>query len=89
MLKVRREKGTRRYFSNVSESRHSPLVLVGAPVQGCSSPLIHARIKCSLWVDSSTLRRGESPTTAHTMTWVIHKIRQMITKFPITTKPSR
>ena len=89
MLKVKREGGKRRCFAKVSESRHSPLVLVGAPAQGCSSPLIHARIKCSLWVDSLTLRRGESPTTAHNLSWVIHKLRWMITKLPITTKPSR
>jgi hypothetical protein len=76
-------------FFEVSESRHSPLVLVGAPVQGCSSPLIHARIKCSLRTDSLTLRRGESPTTAHKMSWVIHKLRRMITKLSITNKPSR
>ena len=89
LLKVNREEGTRRCFVEVSESRHSPIVLVGAPAQGCSSHLIHARIKCSLWVDSSTLRRGESPTTAHNLSWVIHKLRRMITKLPITTKPSR
>ena len=39
MLKVKREEGMRRCFAKVSESRHSPLVLVGAPTQGCSSPL--------------------------------------------------
>jgi hypothetical protein len=55
-------------FFEVLESRHSPLVLVGAPAQGYSSPLIRARIKCSLRADSLTLRRGESPTAAHTMT---------------------
>jgi hypothetical protein len=54
-------------FPEVSESRHSPLVLVGAPAQGCSSPLIRARIKCSLRADSLTLHRGESPKTAHKM----------------------
>ena len=80
MLKVKRGKGTRRCFAEVSKSRHSPLVLVGAPTQECSSSLIHARIKCSLQVDSSTLRRGESPTTAHNLSWVIHKLRRMITK---------
>jgi hypothetical protein len=42
-----------------------------------------------LLADSLTLCRGESPTTAHTMTWVIHKLRQMITKLPINTEPSR
>ena len=81
MLKVK--------FFEVSESRHSPLVLVGAPAQGCSSPLIHTRIKCSLLADSLTLRRGESPTTAHKTTWVIHKLGRMITKLLITTEPSR
>ena len=54
-----------------------------------SSPLIHARIKCSLWVNSSILHRGESPTTAHNLSWAIHKLRWMITKLPVTTKPSR
>ena len=89
MLKVNRERGTRRCFAEVSESRHSPLVLVGAPTQGCSSPLIHARIKCSLWVDSSTLHRGKSPKTAHNLSWVTQKLHRVITKLPITTKPSR
>ena len=89
LLKVKREGGTWWCFAELSESRHSPLVLVGAPVQGCSSFLIRARIKCSLWVDSSTLHRGESPTTTHNLSWVIHKLRRMITKLPITTKSSR
>ena len=89
MHKVKREGGMRGCFAEVSKSRHSPLVLVGAHAQGCSSPLIRARIKCSLRANSSTLRRGESPTTAHTITWVIHKFRRMITKLLITTKPSR
>ena len=74
MLKVKREGGTRRCFAEVSESRHSPLVLVRAPAQGCSSPLIRTRIKCSLWIDSLTLRHDESPTTAHNLSWVIHKL---------------
>ena len=89
MLKVKRGEGTQRYFAEVLESRHSPLVLVGAPAQGCSSPLIRARIKCSLQVDSSILRRGESPKTAHNLSWVTHKLCRVITKLPITTKPSR
>ena len=80
MFKVKREEKTRRCFVEISESRHSPLVLVGAPAQGCSSPLIRARIKCSLWVDSSTLRHGESPTTTRNLSWVIHKLCWMITK---------
>ena len=37
MLKVKRGKETRRCFLEVSESRHSPLVLVGAPAQGSSA----------------------------------------------------
>ena len=89
MLKVKRGKGTRRYFSEVSKSHHSPLVLVRAPAQGCSFPLIRVRIKCSLRADSLALHRSESPTTAHKVTWVIYKLRRMITKLPITTEPSR
>ena len=85
MLKVKRRTGTQRCFSEVLESRHSPLVLIGAPAQGCSSPLIRARIKCSLWADSLILHHGESPTTAYNLTWVIHNFRRMITKLPITT----
>jgi hypothetical protein len=81
--------GTWRCFPEVSESHHSSLVLVGAPVQGCSSPMIHAWIKCSLRADSLTLRHGESSKTAHKMSWVIHKLCRMITKLSITTKPSR
>ena len=60
-----RERGTWRCFAEVSESQHSPLVLVGAPVQGPCSPLVHGRNKCSLRTDSLTLRHSESPTTAH------------------------
>ena len=89
MLKVKRGKGTRRCFPKVSESHHSPLVLIGAPAQGCTSPLISARIKCFLRADSLTLCRSESPITAHKVTWVIHKLYRMITKLSITTKPSR
>ena len=89
MFKVKRGKGTRQYFPEVSESHHSPLVLIGAPAQGCCSPLIHARIKCSLRVDSLTLRHGESSTTAHNLSWVIHKLSRWSPSSPITTKPSR
>ena len=74
LLKIKLEVETRRCFAEVSESRHSPLVLVGAPAQGYSSPLIRVKIKCSLRVDSLTLRRGESPTTAHNLSWVIYKL---------------
>ena len=83
-----RKRNTAMFSQSIGESP-LPLVLIGAPAQGCSSPLIHAKIKCSLWADSLTLHRGESPTTAHNLSWVIHKLRQMITKLPITTKPSR
>ena len=41
---------TSRVFPEVSASRDSPLVLVEAPSQGLSFPLILARIKCSLVV---------------------------------------
>jgi len=60
-----RGRGTPRCFAEVSESRHSPLVLVGAPAQGPCSPLVRVRTKCSLWADSLTLRHGESSTTTH------------------------
>jgi hypothetical protein len=36
------------FFAEVSKSRHSSLVLVGAPAQGYRSPLVLARTKCSL-----------------------------------------
>jgi hypothetical protein len=89
MLKVKRGRGMRRCFSEVSKSWHSLLVLVGEPAQGCSSPLIRARIKRSLWANSLTLHHGESPTTAHKTAWVIHKLRWMITKLSITIVPSK
>ena len=76
-------------FIEVSESHHSPLVLVAAPAQGYSSSLIRARIKCSLRADSLALHHGESSTTTHNLSWVIHKLHRMITKLSITTKPSR
>ena len=89
MLKVKRGEGTRRCFAEVSESRHSSLVLVGAPAQGCSPPLIRARIRTRIKADSLTLCRGESSTTTHNLSWVIHKLRRMITKLPITIEPFR
>ena len=82
-----RKRNVAMFFRGIAESP-LPLVLVGAPVQGCSSLLIYARIKCSLRADSLTLRHGDSSTTAHNMTWVIHKLHRMIIKLP-TTKPSR
>ena len=44
----RRARKASRVFPEVSGSRDSPLVLVEAPFQGLSSPLILARTKCSL-----------------------------------------
>jgi hypothetical protein len=52
-------------FPKVSKSQHSPLVLVGAPAQGYSSPLVLTRTKCSLQANSLCLRPGKSLTTAH------------------------
>ena len=46
-----RARKTSRVFSEVSESRDSPLVLGEAPSQGLGFPLIFARTKCSLVVD--------------------------------------
>jgi len=83
------EESARRCFVEVSESRHSPLVLVGAPAQGCCYPLVHARTKCSLRADSSTLRRCESPKTAHKLD--TSQLQELWAVFvpPITTEPSR
>ena len=58
-------------FSDVSKSWHSPLVLIGVPVQGYCSPLIHTRIKCSLAdIHSPTLdqwipNRAQSSRASH------------------------
>jgi hypothetical protein len=53
------------FFYEVSESRHFPLVLVGAPTQGYSSPLVLARTKSSLRDDHLPLRHGGSLTIAN------------------------
>ena len=82
------EESARRCFTEVSESRHSPLVLVGAPAQGSCSPLIRARTKCSLLADSSTLRRGESPKTAHKLDTSHPQELRAVFVPPITTEPS-
>jgi hypothetical protein len=55
------------FFAEVSKSRHSSLVLVGAPAQGYRSPLVLARTKCSLWGDPLPLQRGGSLTTAYNL----------------------
>ena len=83
------EESARRCFAEVSESRHSPLVLIGAPAQGSCSPLVRARTKCSLRADSWTLRRGESPKTAHKLdTSHPQELRAVFVPL-ITTEPSR
>jgi hypothetical protein len=50
------------------ESRHSLLILVGALTEGCCSPLICARTKCSLPIDSSSLQHGKLLVTMY-MFW--------------------
>jgi len=86
MLKCKGEGlATRRYFSKVSESRHSPLLLVGAPTQGIAPSSIRTRTECSLQVDSSPLRYDESPTVIYTMSCVSHNHYREITKLPIAT----
>ena len=86
MLKCKGEGlATRRYFSKVSKSRHSPLVLVGAPTQGIAPSSIHARTECSLQVDSSPLRYDELPIVIYTMSWVSHNHYREITKLLIAT----
>jgi len=83
------EESPRRCFAEVSESRHSPLVLVGAPAQGSYSPLVRARTKCSLRADSLTLCRGESPKTAHKLDMSHPQELRAVFVPPITTDPSR
>ena len=76
-------------FAKVSESRHSPLALIGAPAQGPCSPLVHARTKCSLRADSSTLHHGESPKTTHKLDTSHPQALPEVFVSPITTEPSR
>ena len=83
------QENARRCFDEVLESRHSPLVLVGAPAQGSCFPLVHARIKCSLWADSSTLRHGESPKTTHKLDTSHPQELRAVFVPPITVEPSR
>ena len=86
--KGRGQESARWCFTDVSESCHSPLVLVGAPAQGYCSPLVRARTKCSLRADSSTLRRSESPKTAHKLDTSSQELRAVFVP-PITTEPYR
>jgi len=83
------KENARRCFAKVSESRHYPLVLVGAPAQGSCSPLVRARTKCTLRADSSTHRRGESPKTAHKLDTSHPQGLRAVFVPPITTEPSR
>jgi len=78
------EEEEQRCFAKVSKSHHSPLVLVGAPAQGPCSPLVHARTKCSLRADSSTLCHG-TRTTAHKLDTSHPQDLQVIFVPPITT----
>lgn len=41
------------------------LILVGAPAEGCCSPLICARTKCSIPIDSSSLQHGKLLVTMY------------------------
>jgi hypothetical protein len=70
-------------------SRHSPLVLVGAPAQGYRSPLVLARTKCSLRDDPSPLRRGGSLTTAYKLESGHQQDLHSDHRAPNATKPSR
>ena len=83
------EERARWCFAEVSESRHSPLLLVGAPTQGSCSHLVRARTKWSLWADYLTLRQGESPTTTHKLDTSHPQELRVVFVPPITTEPSR
>jgi len=83
------EESAWRCFAEVSQSHHSPLVLIGAPAQGSCSPLVRAMTKCSLRADSSTLHRGESPKTAHMLDTSHPQELRVVFVPPITTEPSR
>jgi hypothetical protein len=77
------------FFVEVSKSRHSSLVIVGAPVQGYRSPLVLARTKCSLWGDPLPLRRGGSLTTAYNLEPSHQQILRGDHHAQNATKPSR
>ena len=57
--------------------------------RGSCSPLVRVRTKCSLRADSSTLRRSESPTTAHKFDTSHPQELRVVFMPPITTEPSR
>jgi hypothetical protein len=77
------------FFLEVSKSRYSFLVLVGAPAQGYRSPLVLARTKCSLCDDPLSLRRGGSLMTAYNLEPGHQQILQGDHRAPNATKPSR
>jgi hypothetical protein len=77
------------FFAEVSKSRHSSPVLVGAPAQRYRSPLVLARTKCSLWGDPLPLWRGRSLTTAYNLEPDHQQILQGDHRALNTTKPYR
>lgn len=56
MCIVKKELGMALGFLKVPENRHSTLILVGAFTQGCLSPLIYARTKCSKNIETCFIR---------------------------------
>jgi hypothetical protein len=77
------------FFVEVSKSRHSPLVLVGAHRARVSLPMVLARTKCSLWDDSLSLRHGGSLTTVYRLKSGHQQVHWGDHHTPIATKPSR
>ena len=77
------------FFPEVSKSRHSTLVLVGAPAQGYRSPLVLARTKCSLRDDPLPLQRGGSLKTAYKLESGHQQDLHGDHQAPNATKPSR
>jgi hypothetical protein len=94
MLKLNAECKTRlrrllQFFVEVSKSRHSSLVLVGASAQRYRSPLVFARTKWLLWCDSLPLRRGGSLMTAYNLEPGHQQILRGDHRAPNATKSSR
>jgi hypothetical protein len=76
-------------FAEVSKSRHSFLVLVGAPTQGYRSPLVLARTKSSLCDDPLPLWHSGSLTTTYNLESGHQQVLQGDHRTPIANKPSR
>jgi hypothetical protein len=94
MLKINAECKVRvrrllHFFVEESKSRHSSLVLVGAPTQGYRSPLVLARTKCSIWDDPLPLWRGGSLTTTYKFEPGHQQVLWGDHRTPIATKLSR